>query len=95
MALANDAESALALFKTVPFDAIITDYEMPGRNGLWLLSEVRDLCPTTSRVLTSGGHVPRLSTHIASGLVHEFAEKPVDPQEMLAVYRRMQMAPAQ
>lgn len=52
--LAHDAEAALAALAGAPFDAVLTDFQMPGRSGLWLLAQVRAAYPTVRRLLMSG-----------------------------------------
>ena len=51
---ANNAESALALFKTSPFPLMVTDYKMPGQNGVELIRAIRAVAPQTRIVLVSG-----------------------------------------
>ena len=51
---ANNAESALALFETSPFPLMVTDYKMPGQNGVELIRAIRAVAPQTRIVLVSG-----------------------------------------
>ena len=51
---ANNAESALALFQTSPFPLMVTDYKMPGQNGVELIRAIRAVAPQTRIVLVSG-----------------------------------------
>lgn len=39
----NDADAALAKLKEEPFDLLITDIRMPGRNGVELITQVMGL----------------------------------------------------
>lgn len=43
VAVAHDGESALEMFKNEQFDIVVSDWEMPNRNGLFLLKEIRRL----------------------------------------------------
>jgi CheY-like chemotaxis protein len=45
---------ALELFSAGDFDVLITDYRMPGMNGLELIEHVRKLQPSTAIILLSG-----------------------------------------
>lgn len=51
---ANNAESALELFQKSPFPLVVTDYKMPGQNGVELIRMIREMAPQTRIVLISG-----------------------------------------
>lgn len=67
-----------AMFKVFSNDyvAIITDFEMPGRDGLWLLEELKRLAPGSKRVLHSGSDPVEVEKYVSSGVVHHFVQKP-------------------
>ena len=73
---ARDAKEAAGMLQKKRFDAVLTDYEMPGQDGIWLLSEVKRLNPDTRRVLFSGSSPVSLLEHLSSGLVECFVTKP-------------------
>ena len=52
--LASDAKSALEEVRRQPFDLILTDYWMPGMNGLELARAVREISPDTRIVVMTG-----------------------------------------
>lgn len=51
---APDAESAIELFCQSPFPLMVTDYKMPGKNGVELIQTIREIAPATRIVLISG-----------------------------------------
>ncbi len=51
---APDAESAIELFRQSPFPLMVTDYKMPGKNGVELIQAIREIAPATRVVLISG-----------------------------------------
>lgn len=81
--LVCSAPDALRLLGTLRADAIVSDYGMPGINGIELLTQVRASQPATLRVLVSAGEVPNLAGHVASGLVEHFLEKPASLNALL------------
>ena len=74
---AESAEEGLATLSSSRFDAVFSDYLMPGPDGLWLMQQLRSLYPGIVRVLISGGTVPDLQTHLDTGLVQYFFAKPL------------------
>jgi CheY-like chemotaxis protein len=74
--IAETAADALALAATHRYHAVITDYEMPGKNGIWLLEQVQVQFPETLRVLHSGGNLGGLAEVIARGVVQRLIPKP-------------------
>ena len=73
---ARTAAEAAQILQKRNFDTVLTDYEMPGRDGIWLLSEVKRLCPNTRRVLFSGSRPIGILDHLTSGVVNCFLPKP-------------------
>lgn len=51
---ASDAEEALEEFRRAPFDLVVTDFRMPGMNGIELIREIRALRPEVPVILISG-----------------------------------------
>ena len=54
MFFVESADAALALLAEGPFDVIVTDMRMPGKDGAALLQEVRSRYPDTARIVLSG-----------------------------------------
>lgn len=85
---ANDGVEALALLKTAPFDAVISDFNMPRMNGLDLLTQVRIVYPNMLRILLTA----RADVHLAvralnEGSVHRFLLKPWDNVDLKGILR--------
>ncbi len=51
---ASNGEEALELFRQARFDLVVTDYKMPGMNGLELIRQIRALAPAVPVILISG-----------------------------------------
>lgn len=85
---AASAEEALTLLEQQSFDGVLSDFDMPGHNGLWLLSEVARRWPNTRRVLQSADPPAAAAAAKASGLLHDLLQKPAPIDEVRAAFRR-------
>ena len=50
---AGSAEDGLAALRREPADIAVCDIRMPGQDGLWLASQIRELFPTTAIVIAT------------------------------------------
>jgi CheY-like chemotaxis protein len=50
----NDSARALEIFREHPFELVVTDFKMPGMNGIELIAALRDLAPSLPVILLSG-----------------------------------------
>lgn len=75
---AGDGAEALALFGQQAFDLVMTDWNMPNKDGLQLLKDIRG---TGSKVpvimVTTEAEVGRVKEAIAAG-VNDYLAKPFD-----------------
>jgi CheY-like chemotaxis protein len=79
---ASCAAEAVEILKARTFDTILTDYEMPGEDGIWLLDQARRLNPSTRRVLFSGSTPEKLPANLEAGVVECFVPKPTSRAEL-------------
>src|SRR5471030_1686753 len=56
--LARNADDALTILQQKSVHAILSDYLMPGKNGLWVLDQAKSAQPSKRRALMSSGAVP-------------------------------------
>jgi DNA-binding NtrC family response regulator len=65
------------------FDVIISDYRMPGINGIAFLTIAQELQPETFRILLTGHALDKgLTTSLQSGVVSAYLAKPWDNEEL-------------
>ena len=76
---AYNAMEALERLEQIDVQVIISDYFMPGHDGVWLLAQVRAKYPRLQRILLTAGNrasVEDLSRSINEAGVHRFVSKP-------------------
>ena len=79
----DSAARALELAKSRPFDLILSDVVMPGRDGLALLEELRANAITTPVVMMSGqAHIEMAVRATRLGAL-DFLEKPISTDKLL------------
>lgn len=84
--VATNAVQALELLETQSFELLVSDYWMPGHNGLWLLRQVEVSHPEIRRVLISGAEVPAdVREHDA---VDAFLAKPLTAPNLIEFVRQ-------
>lgn len=96
IATAPSAEAALEQVAAACPDLVISDYAMPGMDGVEFLYQLRERCPRCVRILMSGRNdLDVLIEAINVAGVYHFVGKPWEPSEMRAVitealtYRRL------
>jgi CheY-like chemotaxis protein len=78
---ADSGESALSIFLEHKFDIVLSDYEMPGMDGVTFASSIKSFSPCTRIVIMTGsGREAVLS--IKGAAVDEVLSKPFTMTEM-------------
>jgi FixJ family two-component response regulator len=86
---AASGEEALAMFDEADIHLVISDYRMPGMNGVEFLSQVKKLYPETIRIVLSGyADVHAIVEAINDGEVYKFIAKPWNDQDLLTTLMR-------
>jgi len=87
MAFAIGAQAALDELARQPADVVVSDMRMPGFDGAALLQQVRDLYPSTARIVLSG-HAEREAVMRALPVAHQYLSKPCEAEQLVAVIER-------
>jgi Nif-specific regulatory protein len=87
---AEDGAQALERFKGGAFDLVLTDYRMPGMDGIQLLRELKRLNPEVMVVvLTAFGTVGTAVAAMKEG-AYDYLNKPIDLDELLLLIQRVE-----
>lgn len=80
---ASSAADALALMEREPVDIVLSDYLMPGMNGLDFLSEVHSRWPRVAGIVISGFvELPAVASALRQGVIVGFLHKPWKRDEL-------------
>lgn len=87
--VAESAQTALQRLDEHQLDVVVTDLRMPGITGLEFAERAREKYPLLPIVFFSGfAQVPDVVAAMKLGAV-EFLEKPIEPDDLLALLRRI------
>jgi DNA-binding NtrC family response regulator len=81
---AGSAEDAFVRLCERRFHAVVTDFGLAGRDGLWLLRFCERRHPSTRRVLHTGDDPATFLPHLQSGLVQACLMKPATREGLLS-----------
>jgi DNA-binding NtrC family response regulator len=84
--LACSAEDAACKLALQTFDVIVTDFDMPQYNGIWLLTQVAHNYPGIRRILFTGSDPSLFYPHVKSGLVHNCFAKSASVQNIMSCF---------
>src|SRR3989475_7887976 len=85
---ADSAATALDRIAAQDYDAIVTDIEMPGMDGLALLAEIRARRPDTPTLIITGHGENELAVRALRGGACDFIPKPIDRDYFVAALYR-------
>jgi two-component system, probable response regulator PhcQ len=86
----SDPTKALAWLREQDVDLVVSDFRMPGLDGLSLLQEARRLHPRAGRVLMTGyNELPATAADVESAGLGACLQKPLDPDGLVAVVKRL------
>jgi CheY-like chemotaxis protein len=91
--LATSADEALEFFLQRPFDLLVSDIAMPGRDGIWLIRQIRSMPASyggkvPAVALTAHASETTLEAVLSAGYQVRIA-KPADPTALVAQLRAL------
>jgi CheY-like chemotaxis protein len=75
-------KEALACLEEEAFDILITDFRMPGMDGLELIEKGRNIAPRLATILVTGVPPEKLGDRLKKSKMDGFLSKPIDWQEL-------------
>jgi CheY-like chemotaxis protein len=84
--LARDGDEALDIYMAQRVHVVVTDMVMPGRDGLSLISALREVDPRAAIVAVSGKSRSQLEASKIYG-ASSVLEKPIDPRALSTAVR--------
>jgi anti-anti-sigma factor len=86
---ASNGIEGLSVFKNQRPNICIFDYKMPGKDGLQLLREVKEIDPKTEILLISGHADMKVAVQAIKEHAFDFLPKPIDLDELLEKLRQV------
>lgn len=85
---AANYDEAMAVARETPPDLAVVDLRMPGKSGLELLRDLKQLCPQTHVIVLTGfGSIATAVDAIRLGALN-YVAKPADADDILAAFTR-------
>jgi CheY-like chemotaxis protein len=82
VAVATRGDEALRLFELEPFDLLITDYKMPGTDGIRLAARIRQLYPRTAILMITAYSSQLLQQQASKVAIQRILDKPIKLDEI-------------
>jgi CheY-like chemotaxis protein len=87
--VAASGDDGLSILKAEPVDLIVTDYKMPGMNGIEFLAAAREVAPEAPRILITAFE-RELAEEMGSPLGVEYVfTKPLEPRSLIKTCQRI------
>jgi DNA-binding NtrC family response regulator len=83
------ADKALEALKNSDFDILLIDVKMPGRDGMYLMREIKKNWPEIPTVVMSGYPTPETITEVLQLGATLFIPKPFKPDELVKSVRQV------
>ena len=90
---ADNGYSGLDLFLKGQFDIVLTDYDMPGMDGITLAHHIKEISPDTMVILMTGHDKSSIIEQIETSKVDLALFKPFDLQEIMQILPQEQTQP--
>ncbi|MCP4199011.1 MAG: response regulator [Proteobacteria bacterium] len=83
---ASEALQAVELLNKHKFHIVVTNYRLPGHDGIWLLKMVKESNPDAQRILLTEHAAEAIDENIKSGLIHRSISKPINHDDFANMF---------
>lgn len=83
--IAKNGEEAFEVFKEMRPDIVISDIEMPKKNGIWLSEQIHELSPDTRIIFLTGYNNFEYAQSAVKTGVYRYLLKPIDEFELYGI----------
>jgi DNA-binding response OmpR family regulator len=87
--MATNADDAIELLRRRVFDVVLLDEQMPGKRGLEVYRDVRELAPNVPVIMVTKSEEDATLTEAIGANVRDYLTKPINPRQVLAAVRRI------
>lgn len=92
--LTPHGDDAIALLRRQPYGVVLLDEQLPGRRGLDLVHEIRNIDPTVPLVMITKSEETDTMREAIGVEMNDYLVKPVNPRQVLSVVTRLIEGPA-
>jgi CheY-like chemotaxis protein len=85
----SNGDDAVSLVRTRGFDLVLLDENMPGKDGLQTLQEIRHVAPTLPIVMVTKNEAQEVVDQAIGRHADDYLIKPVHPNQILLAIRRI------
>jgi len=85
----TNGTDAVAYVRDQTFDVVLLDEQMPGKDGLEALSDIKEISPDLPVVLITKSEEERLMEQALGGQISDYLTKPVNPSQVLLTCKRI------
>lgn len=85
----TNGDDALAQIAAMPFDLVLLDESMPGKDGLTTLNEIKDSHPQTPVIMITKNEEESLMEEAIGKRIDDYLTKPVNPSQILLAAKKI------
>jgi CheY-like chemotaxis protein len=89
VSVATNADDAVEMLRRQPYDLLLLDEQMPGKRGLEVVRELREIAPALPVVMVTKSEDDAVLREALGTEVGDYLVKPVNPRQVLSVVTRL------